>query len=133
MGSGCIDPRFLDLGTSWSVASFTPWPLYPSRKGPRDALYRRLGGPQSRCGRRGEEKILYLTGTRTTTLDRPARSQSLYRLRYPGSCTKCGAIFYCYYLPYWDVQTAILQNAFYRVEQGALGMSIWNQGGGRWF
>jgi hypothetical protein len=28
------------------------------------------------------------------------------------------------------VQTAILKNAFYRVGQGALGMSLWNQGGG---
>jgi hypothetical protein len=31
------------------------------------------------------EKILDPTGTRTPTLSRPARSQSLYRLRYPGS------------------------------------------------
>jgi hypothetical protein len=28
------------------------------------------------------------------------------------------------------VQTAILKNAFYRVGQGALGMGLWNQGGG---
>jgi hypothetical protein len=28
-GSGYIDPRFLDLGTSWRwVVSFTPWPLF---------------------------------------------------------------------------------------------------------
>jgi hypothetical protein len=28
-GSGCIDPHFLDLGTSWRwVVSFTPLPLY---------------------------------------------------------------------------------------------------------
>jgi hypothetical protein len=44
-------------------------------------LYRRLGGPQSRSGRHGEVKILDPTETQT----RPARSQSLYRLRYPGS------------------------------------------------
>jgi hypothetical protein len=48
-------------------------------------LYRRLGGPQSRSGQHGEVKILDPTGTRTPTLSRPARSQSLYRLRYPGS------------------------------------------------
>jgi hypothetical protein len=35
-----------------------------------------------------------------------------------------------YYLPQGVVQTAILTNAFYRVGQGALGMSLWNQGGG---
>jgi hypothetical protein len=66
-GSGCIDPGFLDLGTScrW-VVSFTPrpftrgkWPWYP--------LKRRLGGSQSRFGRYGEEKILDPTGTRTPT------------------------------------------------------------------
>jgi hypothetical protein len=31
------------------------------------------------------EKILDPNRTRTRTLDRPAHSQSLYRLRYPGS------------------------------------------------
>jgi hypothetical protein len=44
-----------------------------------------LGGPQDRSGQRGEEKILYPTGTRTQTLCRPVRSHSLYRLSYPGS------------------------------------------------
>jgi hypothetical protein len=42
MGSGCIGPNFLDLGTSWRwVVHFTPRPLYP-----RYPLDRRLGGPQ---------------------------------------------------------------------------------------
>jgi hypothetical protein len=67
-GSGCIDPHFLDLGASWRwVVSFTPRPLYPRRKSPRYPLDRRLGGPQSRSGRRGADKILDLTGTRTPT------------------------------------------------------------------
>jgi hypothetical protein len=58
-GSGCIDPHFLDLGTNWCwVVSFTPRPLYPRGKSPRYPLDRRLNGPQSRSGRRGEEKIL---------------------------------------------------------------------------
>jgi hypothetical protein len=45
-GSAWIDPRFLDLGTSrrWAVSR----PRYPP--------YRKLGGPQSRCERLGEEK-----------------------------------------------------------------------------
>jgi hypothetical protein len=56
-GSGCTDPRFLDLGTSWRwVVNFTPRPLYPRGKRPGYPLDRRLGGPQSRSGRFGEEK-----------------------------------------------------------------------------
>jgi hypothetical protein len=39
--------------------------------------------------RRGKEKILDPTRTQLLPLGRPARSQSLYGLRYPGSC--------CYY------------------------------------
>jgi hypothetical protein len=81
-----IDPHFLDLGSSWRrVASFTPRPLYPQGKSPQYPLDRRLGGSQCRSLRRGEEKILDPIGTRTLTLGRPAFSQSLYRLRYPGS------------------------------------------------
>jgi Fe-S cluster biosynthesis and repair protein YggX len=49
--------RVLDLGASWRwVVSFTPWPLYPQKKSPCYPLDRRLGGLQSRSGRRGEEK-----------------------------------------------------------------------------
>jgi hypothetical protein len=40
------------------VVSFTPRPLYPRGKRPRYPFDRTLGGPQSRSGRRGEEKIL---------------------------------------------------------------------------
>jgi hypothetical protein len=60
------------------VVIFTPLPLYSRGKSPRYPLDRRLGRLQSRSGQRGEEKIL-------NRLDRPVRSQSLYRLRYPGS------------------------------------------------
>jgi hypothetical protein len=45
----------------------------------RYSLYRRLGGPQCRSGQ--VRKISPPTGIRST--DRPAHSQSLYRLRYP--------------------------------------------------
>jgi hypothetical protein len=35
MGNGCIDPRFLDLDTSWRrMVSFTPRPLYPGECSP---------------------------------------------------------------------------------------------------
>jgi hypothetical protein len=45
------------------VVNFTPRPLDPRGKSPRYPLDRRLGGPQSRSGRFGEEKILDPTGT----------------------------------------------------------------------
>jgi hypothetical protein len=49
-------PRILDLGTRWGwVVSFMPPLLYPQGKSPRYPLDRRLGGPQSRSGRGGEE------------------------------------------------------------------------------
>jgi hypothetical protein len=46
----------------------------------RYPLYRELGGPQGWSGR--VRKILLLTGIRSP--DRPAHSESLYRLSYPG-------------------------------------------------
>jgi hypothetical protein len=56
----------LDSYMTW-VVSFTPLPPYPRGKNPRYPLDRRLGGPQNRSGRRGEEKILDSNGTRTPT------------------------------------------------------------------
>jgi hypothetical protein len=79
-------PHFLDLGTSWRwVVSFTPQPLYPRGKSPRYPLDRRLGGPQSRSGHVQKRKSLTLPGLELQPLGRSARSQSLYRLRYPGT------------------------------------------------
>jgi hypothetical protein len=55
---GGIAPRILDLGTRWRrVVSFTPWPLCPQGKSPWYPLDRRLGGPQNRSGRGGEEPV----------------------------------------------------------------------------
>jgi hypothetical protein len=74
-GNGCIDPHCLDLGTGWRwMVSFTPLPLYPRGKSPRYPLDRRLGWPQSQSGRRGEEKILGPSGTRTPTPRSSSRS-----------------------------------------------------------
>jgi hypothetical protein len=64
-GSGCIDPLFLTsalVGGEWSTSR--PGRFTPRGKSPRYPLDRRLGGPQSRSGRSGEEKILSPTGTR---------------------------------------------------------------------
>ena len=54
-----------------------PAALYPRGK-TRYPFYRRLGGPQGRSAR---AEILVPTWIRSP--DRPARSQSLYRLSYP--------------------------------------------------
>jgi hypothetical protein len=56
-------PPFLSFISFFIV----PRPLYPWGKSPRYPLYRKLGVPQSRSGRRGEKKILDFTGTRTLT------------------------------------------------------------------
>jgi hypothetical protein len=82
MGSGCIEPRLLDLGTSWRrVVSFTPRPLYSGGKSPQYQLDRRLGGPHCRSGH-GEVNILAPPRLKIRFLGRPARSQSLYRPSY---------------------------------------------------
>jgi hypothetical protein len=80
-GSGYIAPRSLDLGTRWRwVVSFTPRPLYPQGKSPWHTLDRKLGGPQSRSGRGGEEKNSQPTpGIKPLNPDHPARSPVLYR------------------------------------------------------
>jgi hypothetical protein len=79
-GNRRIDPRFLNLGTSWRwVVSFMLRLLYPRRKGLRYPLDRRLGGPQSRSGQRGEVKILDPTGTRIPT-PRSSRPQPVAML-----------------------------------------------------
>jgi hypothetical protein len=57
----------------------------PPGKEHRYPIDRRLGGPQSRSGRGDEEKNSQpLPGLKPRS-DSPARSQSLYRLSYPGS------------------------------------------------
>ena len=56
----------------------------------RYPLYRRLGGLQGRSGQ--VRKISPHTGIRSP--DRPARSQSLYRLSYPGHTKNHSYIFF---------------------------------------
>jgi hypothetical protein len=88
LGSRSIAPRILHLGTRWRwVVSFTARPLYSQRKSPCYQLDRRLGGPQSRSVRSGEEKnsqplpgleppiIQLVTQRYTTELSRILRSQ----------------------------------------------------------
>jgi hypothetical protein len=44
---------FLDLGTSWERSASRPGRITPKQRGPGIHWKRRLGGPQSQCGRRG--------------------------------------------------------------------------------
>jgi hypothetical protein len=55
-----LNSTILDLGTGWWVAFFTSLPLFRRGIIARYPLCRRLGGPQSLSGRRGEERNLLL-------------------------------------------------------------------------
>jgi hypothetical protein len=60
------------------VVSFTPPPLYPQGNSPWYPLDRRLGGPQSRSGRRSEEKNSQPPpGIEPWNPDRPAHTVGL--------------------------------------------------------
>ena len=65
-------------GGGWLANATPPAALPPGKT--RYPLYGRLVGPQGRSGR--VRKISPPTGIRPP--DRPARSESLYRLSYPG-------------------------------------------------
>jgi len=80
-GSGGIAPRIPDLGNRWGwEVSFTPRLFYSHGKNPWYPLDRRLGEPQSRSGRGGEDKNSQpLPGLEP-------RSSSPIPLSYPSSC-----------------------------------------------
>jgi len=81
---------FFNLGARWSGWS-SPLPgLFAPGKETRYPLYRMLAGPQGRPRR--VRKISPPTGIRSRY--RPARSESLYRLPYPG--THCNVMYVCY-------------------------------------
>jgi hypothetical protein len=102
-GSGSIAPHILDFGIRWRwVVRFTPRPLYPQRKNHRFPLDMRLGGPQSPSGRGVEEEISKSPlEFEPRSYDRPARSQSLYRLSYPGSWRYKVSLILCTNLSYY--------------------------------
>jgi hypothetical protein len=129
-----IDPRFLDLVTSWRwVVSFTPWPVYPRVKSPWNPLDRGLGGPQSRFGQIGEQKIRYPAGARTPAP--PRCSQSLYRLRHPDSVLVVAALILLYLANFmtlvvtWTPQSRWLDHSEYSarkyVEWSGHGIILW--------
>jgi hypothetical protein len=107
--SGCIDPRLLELDTGWRwVVSFTPLPHYP--RGKSFGTHWIGGWVDHRAGLDNMKKWKFLTlpVLELRPLGRPASSQSLNRLRYPGSwylsmllkmSTKCKIIIiviYCH-------------------------------------
>ena len=79
---GIIALSFLDHGTrrGWRV-SVTPRPHFTPGKNPVPIVQGRLGGPQQGRFRQVRKNSPPPTGIRSP--DRPARSQSLYRLSYP--------------------------------------------------
>jgi hypothetical protein len=79
-GNGGIYPLILDLWSrrKWLV-SVTPWPLYL-----RYPLNRRLGGPQSRFWRFGDEITLLLLPGLQPRIVQPV-AWSLHRLSHRGS------------------------------------------------
>jgi hypothetical protein len=113
MESGCIDPYFLKLSTSWRwVVSFTPRPLYLRGRSPRYPLDKRLGGPQSRSGRRGD----------------PARGQSVYWLCYPGShnTLQYEIILHFVHRLYFCVLIFLMLYRLYRINRLVLAMETWS-------
>jgi hypothetical protein len=64
----------------------------PPGKEPRYPLDRRLGGPQSRSGRRREETILDLIGTELRHVGRPARSSCYTEYAIPATTKKSVAV-----------------------------------------
>jgi hypothetical protein len=84
MSSGCIDPHFVDLGTSWRrVVSFAPRPLFSWGNTPWTHWIGGWVNPRAGLDELEKRKFLALLGVELQPLGRPARSQSLYRL-----CTK---------------------------------------------
>jgi hypothetical protein len=85
-GSGCIIHIFLTSALvegEWSASR--PYRFTPGERAPSTHW---LGGwvePRAGMDDAGKKKFLNLPELELRPLGRPARSQSLYRLRYPGS------------------------------------------------
>jgi hypothetical protein len=67
------------------VVSFTPRPLHPRERAPGTHCIGGWVDPRAGLDDMENRKFLTLPGLEPQPLSRPARSQSLYRLRYPGS------------------------------------------------
>jgi hypothetical protein len=77
-GSGCIDPHFIDLGTSWRwVVSFMSRPLYPRERASVPIVWKVGWTPEPVWTTCKSENFWPYRGSNSG----PARSHSLYRLR----------------------------------------------------
>jgi hypothetical protein len=86
MGSGCIDPHFLQLSTSFRwVVSFMPLHFIFGERAPITHWIRGWGGPRVSLDDTEKWKFLTLLDSNSSPLSHSAFSQSLYRLRYHGS------------------------------------------------
>jgi hypothetical protein len=97
-GSRGIALLFLNLSAKWRwVVNATPQPALPLGK-TQYVLYRRLGRPPGTVWMGAEN--LAPTGIRSP--DRPASSESLYRLRYPNPpILNCMYIYFILQSVYW--------------------------------
>jgi hypothetical protein len=77
-----IDPHFL-AGGEWSASR--PCRLTPRERGPGTHWIGGSVDPKAGLDDVEKRKFLTLPGLELRPLGLPARSQSLYRLRYPGS------------------------------------------------
>jgi hypothetical protein len=72
-GSGCIDPHFHDLGTSWKwVVSFIPRPLYPRERAPSTHCIGGWVDPRGGLDDTEKWKFLTLPGLELRPLGRPS-------------------------------------------------------------
>jgi hypothetical protein len=93
MGQWIYSSTILDLGTRWRwLVSFMPLPLWPRGKSPGTHWKGGWGVPRGGLDAVKKRKFLILPGLELRPLGRPARSQSLYRLSYPGSWNGKGQI-----------------------------------------
>jgi hypothetical protein len=83
MRSGCIDPHFIDLGTSWRwVASWRPGSFTPGERAPGTYCIGGLVDPRAGLDNMGKWKFLTLPGLETRPLSRPARSRKFRYISY---------------------------------------------------
>jgi hypothetical protein len=80
------------------MVSFTPRPLYPGERAPGTHWIEGWVGHRADLDDVEKRKFLTLPELELRPLGRPARSQSLYRLRYPGSLTNIFATLGCEHL-----------------------------------
>jgi hypothetical protein len=84
---GCIDLHFLHFDTSCSGQLHAPAALPLMKQPPVPIGYEVGWTPRASLDDVEKKKFLTLPGLKLRPLGRPASSQSLYRLRYPGTLT----------------------------------------------